>query len=101
MGLEQYQKDFSENISSNRLRFCFSPVYKKRFVDLQNELGLSNRELLYFLIDNVNVEETKSLSLFRKKLNKKIKQGVGLDYIIQLKLLYTTIEIFLKKINYL
>lgn len=85
---------------SNRFRITLSPIYLKKFNKLKTELGLNNRELIYYLIDYIEIEDTKQLSFFRNKLTKRLKQGVGLSYIIQIKIIKTIIETFLKKINY-
>lgn len=93
------KEDFNTEDSACRLRLIFSPKQKIQILQISRELNLSTRDTVLYLLKAVYLEESYELGLFRNKLNKRLKKGVGQSYILQLKLLYILIGTFLKRIN--
>lgn len=89
---------FKEPLHCN-IRIYFSPIYKKRLIEIKEENNFEEREIINRLIDLSYVETGKDLSWFRKSLIKRLKKGVGYSYIVQLKLIYIIIGDYLKRIE--
>lgn len=92
---------FDVDDSCTQIRLYLSPFQKAKVIKLKQELNLSSRELFVHLLDSMLLDDVKDIAWFRYSLSKRLKKGVGYSYIIQLKLLYSIIGIFLKKINHL
>lgn len=83
------------------LRISLAPVYRKKLQQIEAELGLSTREALIALIDLYFLETSSSVKILNKNILKRLSKGVNKSFLIQLKLLYTLLGHFLKKIRYI
>jgi hypothetical protein len=78
-----------------------SPFYKDRLNKIIKEKRLTNSQVLEYLLDCYYLDNATHLTTLYKQLSQRLYQGVDRGFIIQLRIIYTAIGHFLKRLRYI
>lgn len=87
--------------ASMELRIYLTPHQMKRIKQLEKKFNISTKEVIIKLLDFYYFQSFVDLSFVVSNLTTRIEKGVDRSFITQLKVIYTFIGHFLKKIKYL
>ena len=73
--------------------------YRYILLEIEQELGISRKEIFLKLLELYYVDNYNTVEFIRRALLKRISKGINRSFVTQLKLLYTTLGHFLKKIK--
>jgi hypothetical protein len=81
------------------IRIPITPFYNRRFEAMKLQLGMTNQELLSYLMDNYTLDDSLAPINIKRGISKRIAKGIDTRFIISLRILYTYIGHVLYRID--
>lgn len=81
-----------------RLRITLATGYKIKYIEGMNRTGLNQSEFLAYLLDNYEGDKLEVLQNYRYNLARRIKKGINIFYVNELKKLKDLIDPILSRL---
>lgn len=94
-----YKSQPSYDAKIFEIRIKLPIKYRYILLEIEQELGISRKEIFLKLLELYHVDNYNTVEFIRRALLRRIGKGINKSFVIQLKLLYTTLGHFLKKIK--
>lgn len=75
--------------------------HKERIRQISIRQNIPEKQVLYFLVDYYYLDNSRLVNVLIKQLLNRLFLGVDKGFIIQVRMLYTTLGHFLKKLRYI
>lgn len=92
------QQDYHSPLPSSKLNIQLTLLQKIKLENNAKELGMNNSQYISYLLENYEGDNINIIKRFRYNLIRRVKKGINIMYINELKKLNTYLNILLERL---